>query len=511
MGKIKEIKIDRFNQGMFGDPRTPVGAGCRVVSNFDILTHPYRMVPYRSSEDGDSGSSTSRKQNFTLGETSGTTYLFGLGVKSGAGTAEILRKSVTTGGSDDLSDDGWGTPSYNQSPSGVARFELFTHYKKTGMIYGVSGQNVWAFDAGSGSTAWGNTESDLGATVTHLSNGIVHPQDDILYFGYRISTGSYIAKNDDGSWSNTALTLPFHLYPVSVTPFGNYLAIACAPVSGIGHSFCYLWDKQTALETVSEVIDLGDGEVKFVEEVDGTLIFGILSGGRSIRLDGRIEFRYYTGGGRARNLLEVVDEATSGTALYSRSQVINGRVHFMAQITLNGTLREGVFSLGRSAGGWTLVHERTPDNDTALSSSSLLGFFYVGDFLFQAYVSSSAYYVSKTNDQDIYTGKSIWESLILSGDDISKSKKLVGVTVSFEPLPADGQVVLKYKKDEETSYSTIFTHNTDDAISHSAVKIESTGATLPEFKEIQFRIESTGGAVITGMKLHYEEIEKDLY
>jgi len=57
---------------------------------------------------------------------------------------------------------------------------------------------------------------------------------------------------------------------------------------------------------------------------------------------------------------------------------------------------------------------------------------------------------------------------------------------------------LKYKKDAETSFTTIFTHNTDDSLFHEAVNIESSGATLPEFRELSLRIESTGGAVITG-------------
>jgi len=57
----------------------------------------------------------------------------------------------------------------------------------------------------------------------------------------------------------------------------------------------------------------------------------------------------------------------------------------------------------------------------------------------------------------------------------------------------------------------IMTHSTDDAVKHSAINIESTGATLPQFNEIQFRIESTGGAVITGLKFKYEDIDDDLY
>ena len=78
-------------------------------------------------------------------------------------------------------------------------------------------------------------------------------------------------------------------------------------------------------------------------------------------------------------------------------------------------------------------------------------------------------------------------------------------------LPAAGSVVLKYRKDEETSYTTIFTHTTDNSLSHSAINIESSGATLPEYREIQFRIESTGNAEITSFSFVYEDQDKDLY
>jgi len=44
---------------------------------------------------------------------------------------------------------------------------------------------------------------------------------------------------------------------------------------------------------------------------------------------------------------------------------------------------------------------------------------------------------------------------------------------------------VKYKIDNETSFTTFLTHDTDGAISDAAVNIESSGASLPEYKEIQ--------------------------
>ena len=119
--------------------------------------------------------------------------------------------------------------------------------------------------------------------------------------------------------------------------------------------------------------------------------------------------------------------------------------------------------------------------------------------------------ITKTDDAGNYTFTSLYESQTFNGGDSSETKKLIGVTVFTAPMPAAGQIVLKYRKDEDTSFTTIFTHTTDNSISHSAINIESSGATLPEYKEIIFRIESVGGAEITGLKFKSEIIDKDLY
>lgn len=236
---MKTITINKFNAGIQNDPRSRVSAGARMVTNFDVLTNEHKMTPYRDSEDGDSGASTSQKQNFAIALRTGTTYsLYGLGVVSGTGKAEVLVKELSTGASTDLDDNGWGTPSANQSASGSTSFNLFVYYKKTGLIYGArAGTHIWAFSPTG--TAWADTSQAL--TYTNICQGLVHSKDDVLYIGY----DNKIAKNDNGSWTTTALTLPSDLYVTSIAEHGNYLAIGCAPLSGTGHSRVFLWDRDS--------------------------------------------------------------------------------------------------------------------------------------------------------------------------------------------------------------------------------------------------------------------------
>ena len=555
MSVLPEIKINRFDGGIVNDPRNPNENICRVVTNFDVTTNPRKMTPHYDSESGDSAASTSQKQNFCVALRTGSTYqLYSLGVKSGTGLAEVLYKGLTTGATTDLADNLWTNTNNNQASSGAASFGCFVYYKKTGYIYGGSaGRYIWRYDP-SGSGAWVDTHADL-TSFTTIAQGLVHSKDDILYIPY----DNKIASNNNTNWTVAALTLPSNYKITSIYEDGNYLAIVCAPIKpGVENSKLFLWDRDSTVTTLADSIDLGAEDATIGEKVDGVSFIISKSGGDSTRFKDRIVFRYISGN-VAVKFLEL--QGTTSSLLPAYKQRINSRLFFQMSISLAGTVREGVWSIGRSSisSPFSLVHERTPNNNTALSSGTLTGFFYVGDYLFQSYTSSSAFALSKTNDSASYTATSIYESKIFDNGDNSITKKILGTTVTTEPLPSGGQVVLKYKKDNESSFTTIFTNATVTAgsfipgteytiisvgttdftligasastvgvtfvatgagsgtgvacqiISHSAINIESDGITLPEYKEIQFRIESTGGAEITGFSFKSESVNRRIY
>jgi allantoicase len=83
-----------------------------------------------------------------------------------------------------------------------------------------------------------------------------------------------------------------------------------------------------------------------------------------------------------------------------------------------------------------------------------------------------------------------------------------------EPLTTGQSVVMKYRTDTDlddaTAWTTILTHNTVGQTTHYALNIESTGGDLPNYNEIQFRLESYGGAVITGFEYGGEVIDNGL-
>lgn len=512
MGVIRETKLNRFDGGISNDPRDPSANTCRMVTNFDVITNPRKMTQYRSSESGDNAAATSKKQNFCIALRTGTIYsLYALGVKSGVNTAEVLYKDLTTsgGGANDLADSTWANTGNHQSSADVTEFKLFVYYAKTGRIYGArGGTNIWKYDP-SGSAAWANSE--LALTYTNIEQGIVHSKDDVLYVPY----DNKIAKNNNGLWAAAALTLPTHYVIRSICEYGNYLAIAAAPLSGIGNSRVFLWDRDSTLSTLSESIDWGSGELKVLEEIDGLLVGISIHGNRTSIIGGKVIFRYLIGN-RAERFKILTDNSafTGSTGINTAKQKRDNRIYFTMITNYNGSVRDGVWSIGRSApeAPFALVHERTSNNDTALTTADGVNhFIFVEDYLFISYLTGGTYALSKTVATSTYGHNSIYETKRFDAGDPSLKKDLQGVTVTHEYLPAAGSVTVKYRKDEETSWTTILTNTTDNSISKSAVNIESSGAHLPtDYKEIEFQIIATG-AEITGFSFKEEITDKRPY
>ena len=524
MGKQIETIINRFDGGITNDPRDPAGNTSAMVSNFDILSNPRRMTPYRSSESGDDAAATSQKKNFCVALRSGTDYsLYALGIKSGADTAEILYKNLTILAAGDLDDDDWGNTGNHQSASGTTSFNLFVYYKRVGLIFGAKTNAIWAYDP-AGSVAFDEQATTNAITFTTVAQGLVHSKDDILY----IPVDNIIIKNNNGVWadSSPALTLPTHYFITSICEYGNQLAIAVAPTSGVGNSRIFLWDRDATLTTLSESIDGGDGIIMVLEEVDGYLIAISQKGGTPSSFVGipnnivsfkdRLIFRYYAGN-RMEKLMELISGSRNTLKLSLAKQKVDNRLYFMALIHFNGAVRTGVWSFGRSSPSapFGLVHERTLGNNTTTNiADSLYNFIVVGDYLFASYqLNGGSVALDKTEDTaDTYSHNSICETKRFNAGDSSLKKDLTGITVMHEYLPAAGSVTVKYRKDEETSFTTILTNTTDSSISKSAVNIESSGAALPkDYKEIEFQILSTGGAEITGLSFKEEITGKRAY
>jgi len=504
---IAETSLTRFDGGMSNDPRDTAEAKARVVTNFDLLTNPKKLIPYRSSEDGYSSASTLLPQNWTLALRTGTTYsLYALRRQSALNRVAISFKNLTVNADiTDLDDNGWGDTANNEGGQATPNYDLFTYYQRTGYIYGGhTGTHIWRYDP-DGGDVFANTH--LALTYTELTNGIVHSKDDILYFGYYDSAAetAAIVRNNNGTWNTSALALPKGWKPTSICEYGDFIAIAIVPSSSeltgpaTDNARVILWDRDSSLNTVYANIPWGAGYLSVLEEVDGELVGISVRRGVGSFTDKMIA-RIWLG----ENKTKIIKELSGGrntTIIPKAKQKIGNRLHFMMLIEFNDAVRDGVWSIGRNDGEWSLAHERTCNNDTALTTGdTIYRFFYFGDYLFQAFLTGGTHTVTKTDDSTTaYSHNSVLETVRFNAGDSSRKKDLVGISITYEEQPTAGQVTVAYRIDQNTSWTTISTDTTDNSLSDSAVNIESSGAALPkDHKEIQFRLISTGGTEITG-------------
>lgn len=498
-------RIDRFDGGMQDDFRNGALGGSAVIKGFDIHSFPHKAVPIRGVTADTTGQTA--VGNLLVG-TDGVFY--GLGTTGGNGT--IYKKATYSGVWTEL---GAGT-----SRSGATvEYSFFQEYKdylyywKSGVLVKCDRAGVASVDNTTLAISWTNVRT----------NGVVHPKDDILYIPY----DNKIASLNVTSLTVAALTLPSNLIITSITPYGNYLAIAASPLNGapIG-SIVYLWDRDTSLTTLSESINWGTGILKVLNTLDGYLV-GIsdVGGASSSILDkDSVQIKVYSGGtpqlikeiSTIRQVASSVPDAVINTRV---NFIWGGKMYFSLSITGGSTSPSlnGLWAIGKNQQGIYAVWVERLATD-ANTETGVLAAAIIGDYTSMVHTAVGTLTISNSNTTfaTIYTATSVIESLIFNDGDSDLTKKLIGVSIMFEPLPSGATVVLDYRLDEnikvnDTNYIQIFTHTSTGSVSHGSINIESSGATLPQFKEIQFRIKSTGGAIITGLKFKSEFIDKQLY
>jgi hypothetical protein len=177
----------------------------------------------------------------------------------------------------------------------------------------------------------------------------------------------------------------------------------------------------------------------------------------------------------------------------------NNCIYWYAKIPLDAsatTSLEGIWSFGKLTDGqpWALsLHREVP---TAFEV-----FHMQGDYTYFAHGNDGS--VSRTHDDETYSLTSTYDSLIFNDGDGSIEKALHGASVTFEALTSGQSVTLKYRKDGATAWTTAKTESTIG-------KLSLTAPLRGNFREIQFRIESTGGAKPNGLKMKYEELTNSI-
>ncbi len=500
----KETKISRFDGGISDSPRQPVVNMGVMVKHFDCFSDPNKLTPYRSTEadttadSSATGAKTYDIRNFQLGSNG---KLYGLG-KNSSGYPKILRKEDPTTGAWLASDGSAAATAIGEGS--VARIPgCFIEWGTAPAFWFFQGTDVLKCLLSNGVVS--DPSVNIGATPTTVAQGVVG-SDNNLYMFYN---NKVVRVSPAGVVTDDVFALPSDMRITSATRSGTYIAIGLAygtsaTATPAGRSIVVLWD-MASTTTPSDVIDWGEGTLMALGNVEGRIVgvtdkyitsaLGLTRGSMIVKM---------WAGGIPQVIKEIVVNQTVSTTTQARilnEVVIKGnKMYWVASIPFNqststqSTHHLGIWVFGRKNvnSNFTIALDYIEEGlDT--SNFFIRSFGAAGDFWFINHSADGS--ISKTDDAANYTFTSIYESQIFNGGDIASWKSLVESTVGTAPLPAAGQIVLKYRIDNETSYTTIFTNTTDNSISHSANNIESTGGALPKhYKEIQFRVESKGGA-----------------
>jgi len=483
--------IDRFDGGLSKDKRSKSSNKFALTKHFDTMTYPHKLVPYRSTEADEVKASNIVNFLYAPYNAGASHYLYGLGIASTT-KAKVYVYNIDSG-----LDSTWTTvytAAKSESTLTNRNTEVFFYYKDYIYMFGNSGRYLIRFH-NTGVDDFNDSYQDMGAAGT-VAQPVHHPADDIAYF----FSDNVVHKLNNVTWTGDALTLPSNLKINAACAWGDYLAIACVTKgTAEKQSIVYLWDRDSSLATLTSIIDFGKGEIIHLANLDNKLIavMGYQITGNGALARGKILIKQAIGefGIQLNELL--LDTGGSSQTLPKVRSLQDNKLYFVAKPQLNGDTRHGIWvvdSLGRLA--LDFVEEEV------IVTGNYNGIAKVGNAWFISHSDDGS--VNRSNDQEVYTYTSIYESLINGSNRELTSyltKKLIGVRVTTEPLVANDNLsfILKYRKDEDIragSWTTILTRTTANAneINHEAINIESSGANLPEFKEIQFRIEVKSGS-----------------
>lgn len=483
MGKIKELTIDRFNNGVSDDPRDKDLSRFYHTKHFDTFTFPRKLVPHYAFDNSvTTGLNAQRIFKFIYDADDGGDYrLWGLGTRASDSKTVIWKWLADT--------NEWDAPSGNLWDTSGVLTDVFFNYKGYAYCIDAATEYLQRFKLDE-SAGTDETYQSLTA-VTRAAQPLHCKQDDAAYF----FADNKVYRLDNVTWDGLVLTCPANTYIANVCEYGDYLVIVCNYINEI-KSVIFFWDRDSSLTTFTRRFDSDSNHIYQIAVLNGRLVVVSTDYIKVLtRIFNGAEFEIIKEMTGARG----ADEDSLTNAMQRQNVVFDNKLYFPMNFDVIGKTdgyneRLGIWAVD-SRGRISL--EYLVDDAT-----SYKGLFFLNGNLWVAYNDNG---IAKSLVVHSSVPVSVYESLFIGEGRINK--KLMSVGVETEALPASSDVTLKYRMSENSDWTIIFTHNTDGSYYHEAVNIESTGDELPEFKEMQFRVESTGGAVITGINIKYEEID----
>jgi len=490
------VLINNFNGGQAEDYRTFSTNQQTTSTNFDCLTDPHFLSPYRDQllESTTSGTITDYAiTDIDAIPFAGANTLVALGRESSVSSKpQFFVKNSST----DMS-AGWLAKAVGLNS--VVQGSLVV-YKDFAYCLGDTGAaiNLQRYDSNVTVTTIG-TSGGYGSPV---GRPFVHPEDNVLYYG----AGNIVSKYDGTTHTPTALTLPNNKVIVSICNYGSYLAIACRPKNGLGSSTCYLWGRDTTLNTLQGSLDLGPTQINFAENI-GNVLYFVSSlntvGAYNTVYDNRLIIKGYVGGA-VTTIKTYILSSSLGTALNIIHAKRNDKIYFGFS---NDT---AMYVFGKNKeGDYFMNHDRGfPTTMTTLYGISL-----VGDALFTSYGTASTQFFLNRSQSNLegtvlYTYTSSYTTTInpnMALEDRYRNKQLEAIGLSWTGTTT-GSITLKVVVDGGSSI-TLLTSSGLSGEQYMDATVDSTGVAIPTGFEYTFTVESTGNQKVKEIRYRYTTLD----
>lgn len=534
---MKTITINTFGDGMASDIYGGGTAEFSVAKHFDIFTYPFRLLPLRGMTADTTNTGIG---NITVASSDGLMYGSGEDA-SNPGNGKLWQRSGYGG------TDLWQSiPTTNQLSATTIVNSLLLQYRGSTNARNVfwSATNKIVFSDPLG----GSSADSQALTFSTISQAFVHPKDNIMYFGYQTGTGAtYVgffdgslgSPSSSGNWNFTALPLPKEYRIYHLTNYGNYLAILCTSLyggKGIYNSVVYLWDRDTSNTVPNESIPWGEGNAVVLNNLGGILV-GISTSSAlnltsSLQDYDSLQIKVWNGGAEPDLVKEISNLHPAGVG--HPTCVINPNVNFVHQNRLYFSANiissssspvnpsyYGLWAFGKSKenGQYGVTIERMATD--AGTEIGVLAAAIQGDFVSIVHTANGTltYTNNGATSSSTYSATSIFESIInpnmnIRRDtklDVHLKKKLHSITIHTLPLPTSSQIVMKYRVDSSPAgaWTTVFTKTptSPDTNLTFYVSVKPVSGFFTDGENYEFRIESSGGAVVSGFSYKYAVLE----
>ena len=503
---MAEIQQTNFWSGITNDERSRLNTNVFYMENFVSKGKTLRQIVNNQAEDAGSYD----KDFYITRVIQVGTKLYGLGQdnETNNDTTLFVKTNVL--------DSSWAIAT-NGTIAGTtfnAGNALLVH--NNGIIY-LDGGNSKVAKYVIGTTTMTPTSSD----IANAKGGVVW-QGNIYCW-----SGQSIFKIDvDTDTATDMKTVSTEQTMVELVPYGNLLAVVCTSVST--KSKMFLWDGVSTTVWV-DILEIGLGTVSGGALLENTIVMAINTPNkRTLKLKG------YSGVGISNLFTYTARKNKAGTYNYaipaSSLKTFTGYIYFIitgtqpnddyANIYQYSIVRYGreepinpaTFSIYKTL---DFTSTRTLDGQTANNDftiiESIVDESNTAERAVAAFINSASgrttFFLSSSKTYSAQPG--VIETVIFNNRNSKILKETLEFSVQTRPLLAAGQVTLKYKKDGDTAWTTIFTNTLDDSMSHEATTIEGSDISLPHWKELRLRIECLGGVELLGYSFEFNPLESN--